>query len=195
PIYPATASLPSWKIRRAIDEVLARVPTLDDPIPDAVRTSRGLLAFDEALRWAPQPTADAQWRAALETLRFHEAFVLQVALLRERARLREAAAVPRVPKPGGLLERFDARLAFELTDDQRTVGGEIATDLAAAVPMNRLLQGEVGSGKTLVALRAMLAVADSGGQSALLAPTEVLAAQHVRSIAEALGPELSERLR
>ena len=195
PIYPATASLPSWKIRRAIDEVLESMPVLDDPIPDAVRTPRNLLTFDEALRWAHQPSEDGQWRAALETLRFHEAFVLQVALLRERAKLREAAAVPRVPKPGGLLERFDARLEFELTDDQVTVGGEVAADLAAAVPMNRLLQGEVGSGKTLVALRAMLAVADSGGQSALLAPTEVLAAQHVRSIAQVLGPELSEQLR
>src|SRR5690606_28555942 len=116
-IYPATATLPSWKIRRAIEEVLAQVletASLDDPLPDAVRTSRGLLGFGDALRLAHRPATDAEWRAALETLRFHEAFVLQAGLLREQARLRESAAVPRVPKPGGLLERFDARLAFEL---------------------------------------------------------------------------------
>ncbi|HRN29476.1 MAG TPA: ATP-dependent DNA helicase RecG [Terrimesophilobacter sp.] len=195
PIYPATASLPSWKIRRAIEHVLDAVPALEDPVPDALRTARGLVSFDEAVRLVHRPATDAEWSSAIEALRFHEAFVLQVALLRQRARLREAEAVSRVPEPGGLLERFDERLAFELTDDQRTVSEEIAADLAAPVPMNRLLQGEVGSGKTLVALRAMLAVADSGGQSALLAPTEVFAAQHVRSIAEALGHELAETVR
>lgn len=195
PIYPATASLPSWKIRRAIEHVLETVPRLDDPIPDALRTERGLVAFDEAVRLVHRPSTDAEWRAGVDALRFHEAFVLQVALLRQRARLRESVGVPRVPQPDGLLERFDARLAFELTPDQRTVGQEVARDLAEPVPMNRLLQGEVGSGKTLVALRAMLAVADSGGQSALLAPTEVLAAQHARSITEALGHELAEKVR
>ncbi|MDN2858922.1 DEAD/DEAH box helicase, partial [Campylobacter coli] len=87
------------------------------------------------------------------------------------------------------LERFDAVLPFTLTGDQAAVGREIAHDLATAEPMHRLVQGAVGAGKTLVALRAMLAVADSGGQSALLAPTEVLAAQHLRSIADMLGPD------
>ena len=90
---------------------------------------------------------------------------------------------------------FDAELPFTLTDDQRLVGDEIARDLAAPVPMNRLVQGEVGSGKTLVAVRAMLTVAESGGQSALLAPTEVLAAQHLRSIVATLGPDRAARLR
>ena len=104
------------------------------------------------------------------------------------------AAVPRVPQPGGLLERFDAVLPFTLTEDQQQVGTEIAADLAGEAPMHRLLQGEVASGKTLVALRAMLTVAESGGQSALLAPTEVLAAQHLRSIARVLGPDLSAEL-
>src|SRR5690606_28005432 len=168
PIYPATSSMPSWKIRRAIEHVLDTVPALDDPAPDALRAERPLVSSGEAVRLVHRPATDAEWRSAIEALRFHEAFVLQVALLRQRARLRESVGVPRVPTPGGLLERFDARLAFELTPDQVTVGGEIANDVAQPVPMNRLLQGEVGSGKTLVALRAMLAVADSGGQSALL---------------------------
>ena len=105
------------------------------------------------------------------------------------------SATPRVPQPGGYLQRFDAQLPFVLTGDQTTVGAEIARDLAASAPMNRLVQGEVGSGKTLVALRAMLAVADTGGQSALLAPTEVLAGQHLRSIVKTLGPELAAALR
>ncbi|HEU4807505.1 MAG TPA: ATP-dependent DNA helicase RecG, partial [Homoserinimonas sp.] len=136
-----------------------------------------------------------EWRAARKALRFQEAFVLQTALLEQRVALRAQAAVPRAPKPGGFLERFDAQLKFTLTGDQARVGEEVAVDLAAESPMNRLLQGEVGSGKTLVALRGMLAVADSGGQSALLAPTEVLAGQHLRSIARTLGPDLSAQLR
>jgi ATP-dependent DNA helicase RecG len=103
--------------------------------------------------------------------------------------------VPRVPKQGGYLERFDAQLAFTRTNDQLTVGEEIAADIAQSAPMNRLVQGEVGSGKTLVALRAMLAVADSGGQSALLAPTEVLAGQHLRSIVKTLGPDLAAAIK
>ena len=117
--------------------------------------------------------------------------MLQTALLLRRAELRAHTTTARHPSAGGLLERFDASLPFSLTADQQEVGAEIADDLEHPVPMNRLVQGEVGSGKTVVALRAMLAVADSGGQSALLAPTEVLAAQHLRSIARLLGPDLS----
>src|SRR5690606_30983648 len=133
------------------------------------------------------------WATARETLRFQEAFVLQAALLQQRQKLRSVAASPR--EPGPILAGFDETLPFTLTGDQQTVGGAIADDLRAAVPMNRLIQGEVGSGKTLVALRAMLAVAESGGQSALLAPTEVLAHQHLRSIVATLGPDLAARLR
>ncbi|MEO6116494.1 MAG: DEAD/DEAH box helicase, partial [Pseudolysinimonas sp.] len=97
--------------------------------------------------------------------------------------------------PGKISVEFEERLPFTLTNDQLAVGTEIARDLADGAPMNRLVQGEVGSGKTLVALRAMLAVADSGGQSAFLAPTEVLAGQHLRSLTSALGPDLAARLR
>ncbi|MHA6694163.1 ATP-dependent DNA helicase RecG [Homoserinimonas sp. A520] len=195
PIYPATASVASWKVQQAIGVVLDTLPKLDDPVPDAIRQERTLMAYSRAVELIHRPKKEIEWRAARKALRFQEAFVLQTALLEQRVALRAQAAVPRVPKPGGFLERFDAQLKFTLTGDQARVGEEVAADLAAESPMNRLLQGEVGSGKTLVALRGMLAVADSGGQSALLAPTEVLAGQHLRSIVRTLGPDLAAQLR
>jgi ATP-dependent DNA helicase RecG len=121
-------------------------------------------------------------------LTFDEAFLLQLLLLERRAELRALKTVARPVKSGGILEAFDKSLPWKLTPGQLDVSREIESDLAADVPMHRLLQGEVGSGKTVVALRAMLAVVDSGGQAALLAPTEVLAAQHLRTIEKLLGP-------
>ena len=193
PIYPATSTVASWQIQKAMGIVLDTLGPLDDPVPDEVRSARSLMPFARALELIHRPQVDADWGGARKALRFQEAFVLQAALLQQRARLREIAATARTSGP--LLEGFDAALPFTLTGDQRTVGEEIARDLAEPVPMNRLVQGEVGSGKTLVALRAMLAVAQSGGQSALLAPTEVLAHQHLRSIVKTLGPDLAARLR
>ncbi len=193
PIYPATSTVASWQIQKAIGVVLDTLPLIDDPVPDAVRSARGLMPFSRALQLVHQPQVDSDWGAARKALRFQEAFVLQAALLQQRQKLREIAATPR--EAGALLEGFDAALPFTLTGDQTLVGNEISRDLAEPVPMNRLIQGEVGSGKTLVALRAMLAVAQSGGQSALLAPTEVLAHQHFRSIVRTLGPDLSAKLR
>ncbi|GAA2461631.1 ATP-dependent DNA helicase RecG [Agromyces soli] len=194
PIYPATSTIASWQLAKSMALVLDGLGRVDDPLPAEVREARGLEGHRRALELIHRPSTEGDWKGARRTLRFTEAFVLQTALLQRRAALRSHAAIERRPTPGGLLERFDAALGFELTDDQHEVGREIAEDLASAAPMNRLVQGEVGSGKTLVALRAMLAVADSGGQAALLAPTEVLAAQHVRSIAKVLGPELSAEL-
>jgi ATP-dependent DNA helicase RecG len=193
PIYPATSTVASWQVQKAIGVVLDTLPPLDDPVPDAVRSARKLVPYRRALELIHRPQVDSDWGAARKALKFQEAFVLQAALLQRRARLRETAATAR--EAGALLEGFDSALPFELTGDQRVVGEQIAADLGAAVPMNRLVQGEVGSGKTLVALRAMLAVAQSGGQSALLAPTEVLAHQHLRSIVRTLGPDLAARLR
>lgn len=193
PIYPATSTVASWQLQKAIGVVLDTLPPLDDPVPDDVRRDRKLLPFARALELVHRPTVDADWGAARKALRFQEAFVLQAALLQQRQRLREIAATPRAAGP--LLEGFDSTLPFTLTGDQVDVGRQIESDLAAPVPMNRLVQGEVGSGKTLVALRAMLTVAQSGGQSALLAPTEVLAHQHLRSIVKTLGPDLAARLR
>ncbi len=195
PIYPATAAVASWQIVRFVETVLADLGALADPVPGVIRGERKLMSYSRAIELIHRPQKEIEWRAAQKALRFQEAFVLQAALLEQRAFLKMEATTARLPKPGGYLERFDARLPFSLTGDQQRVGQEIAEDIGTPAPMNRLVQGEVGSGKTLVALRAMLAVADSGGQSALLAPTEVLASQHLRSITKTLGPELSAALR
>ncbi|MCQ0023513.1 ATP-dependent DNA helicase RecG [Streptomyces somaliensis DSM 40738] len=187
PIYPATAKLESWKIAKAVDAVLPRVHEAVDPLPPALREGRGLADLPDALRAIHRPRTRADVATARERLKWDEAFVLQVALARRRHADAQLPAVPRVPVPGGILDAFDDRLPFTLTDGQRAVSKEIFDDLATDHPMHRLLQGEVGSGKTMVALRAMLAVVDAGGQAALLAPTEVLAQQHHRSITEMMG--------
>lgn len=193
PIYPATSTIASWQIGKAVQAVLADLPALEDPVPADVRSDYQLMAYGRAVELIHRPTADGDWKAARKALRFQEAFVLQSALLQQRAELRSKATPPRLP--GKLAKTFDSEMPFTLTGDQKLVGEEIAMDMAGSAPMNRLVQGEVGSGKTLVALRAMLSVADSGGQSALLAPTEVLAGQHLRSIVATLGPELAAKLR
>jgi ATP-dependent DNA helicase RecG len=193
PIYPATSTVASWQLQKAMEVVLDTLPALEDPVPAEVRAGRGLVPYAKAVELIHRPQKDSDWGAARKSLRFQEAFVLQSALLQQRALARQLPATPRVQGP--LLDDFDARLPFARTGDQERVGFEISRDLAEPHPMNRLVQGEVGSGKTLVALRAMLAVAESGGQSALLAPTEVLASQHLRSIVATLGPDLSARLR
>jgi ATP-dependent DNA helicase RecG len=125
---------------------------------------------------------------------YREAFLLQANLIQRRVNNEQSPDTSRVSATGGFLERFNAELPFTLTSGQSEVGEEIRKDLANTYPMNRLLQGEVGSGKTLVALRAMLSVADSDGQSALLAPTEVLASQHFRSIEKSLGEDLAKEV-
>lgn len=191
PIYPACAKLESWKITKCVDAVLPRAQEVIDPLPAALREGRELVPLTEALLKIHRPVTKADIEDARRRLKWDEAFVLQVALARRRHADSQLPAVPRRPTPGGLLESFDAKLPFTLTDGQRTVSKEIFDDLATDHPMHRLLQGEVGSGKTLVALRAMLAVVDSGGQAAMLAPTEVLAQQHHRSVTEMMG-ELAE---
>jgi len=172
--------------------VLADLTDVPDPLPEQLRRAEELLDARTALQHIHAPETFEQIDAARRTLRTHEAFVLQTALLQQRQAVRAMSATTR--RPGGLLDAFDSRLAFDLTPDQVAVGEQVAADLQGQWPMNRLVQGEVGSGKTLVALRAMLQVAESGGQSALIAPTEVLAAQHLRSIARMLGPHLAPEL-
>ncbi|MFE9170119.1 ATP-dependent DNA helicase RecG [Streptomyces kebangsaanensis] len=191
PIYPATAKLESWKIGKAVQTVLPSAQEAVDPLPDTLRAGRGLVALPEALLKVHRPHTKADIADAHARLKWDEAFVLQVALARRRHADTQLPAVARRPGPDGLLAAFDDRLPFTLTEGQQKVSREIFDDLATEHPMHRLLQGEVGSGKTLVALRAMLAVVDAGGQAAMLAPTEVLAQQHHRSVTEMLG-ELAE---
>jgi len=191
PIYPATAKLESWKIGKALQTVLPSAQEAVDPLPDSLRAGRGLVGLPEALLKIHRPHTKADVEDARARLKWDEAFVLQVALARRRHADAQLPAVARRPKPDGLLTAFDDRLPFTLTEGQQKVSAEIFTDLATEHPMHRLLQGEVGSGKTMVALRAMLAVVDAGGQAAMLAPTEVLAQQHHRSVTEMMG-ELAE---
>ncbi|MFG2454373.1 ATP-dependent DNA helicase RecG [Streptomyces sp. NPDC048512] len=191
PIYPATAKLESWKIAKSVQTVLPSAQEAVDPLPDSLRDGRGLVTLPEALLKIHRPHTKADVEDARARLKWDEAFVLQVALARRRHADAQLPAVARVPAPDGLLTAFDAKLPFTLTEGQQKVSKEIFDGLATEHPMHRLLQGEVGSGKTMVALRAMLAVVDAGGQAAMLAPTEVLAQQHHRSITEMMG-ELAE---
>lgn len=191
PIYPACQQMASWKIGKAVDAVLPSAGEALDPLPAALREGRALLPLPEALEKIHRPRTKADIEDARSRLKWDEAFVLQVALARRRLAETQLPAAPRPLTPGGLLDAFDAKLPFTLTDGQQKVSREIFDDLATDHPMHRLLQGEVGSGKTMVALRAMLAVVDTGGQAAMLAPTEVLAQQHHRSITEMMG-ELAE---
>ena len=192
PIYPATEALPGMKVAKVVRTVLDRLAPGDvpEPLPEAVRSAHRLVDSLTAYRWVHRPENADQWRAARRRLRHEEAFVLQAALARRRAEheaTRTAVAWP-VPGPDSLRADLDAALPFALTAGQERVGSELAAALDSTVPMQRLLQGDVGSGKTLVALRAMLQVVGGGGQAALLAPTEVLAAQHRASLGSLLGP-------
>jgi ATP-dependent DNA helicase RecG len=159
-----------------------------DYLPDQIREEHGYPTLHQALVQLHKPADLDHAEIARERLTFDEAFLLQLLLAKRKAALRSLDAVARKRVNGGLLDAFDALLPFELTAGQKEVSAEIESDLGQSHPMHRLLQGEVGSGKTIVAIRAMLAVVDSGGQAALLAPTEVLAAQHLRTIEKLLGP-------
>jgi ATP-dependent DNA helicase RecG len=188
PVYPASAKLASWKIAKSIRTILDVLDTDDDPLPLDLRSRHGLMGLAEAIRAVHVPLDSQDWRRARQRLKWDEAFYTQVVLAQRR---HAAAGLPAMPRPAeadGIKAAFDAALPFQLTAGQRAAGETIAADLACAHPMHRLLQGEVGSGKTVIAVRAMLQVVDAGGQAALLAPTEVLAQQHYRSITDMLGP-------
>ncbi|GHF79084.1 ATP-dependent DNA helicase RecG [Kitasatospora xanthocidica] len=188
PVYGASAQMPSWKLSICVETALTKhLGDVGEPLPAELRERHDLIPLPEALELIHRPRSQADRERAQSRLRWDEAFVLQVALAQRRAADSALPAKPRRAREGGLLDAFDARLPFTLTEGQRKVSAEIAADLATEHPMHRLLQGEVGSGKTLVALRAMLAVVDAGGQAVLLAPTEVLAQQHHRSIVEMMG--------
>lgn len=188
PMYPASAKLPSWKIAQCIELALGALEEVPDFLPEWIRDKYGFPTLQQALVQLHSPVDLDSAEKSRQRLTFDEALLLQLLLLTRRRELKGLDAVARPAISGGLLSAFDAALAFELTAGQRAVAKEIAEDLTQPHPMHRLLQGEVGSGKTVVALRAALTVIDNGGQAALLAPTEVLAAQHLRSIEKMLGP-------
>ncbi|WP_346844667.1 ATP-dependent DNA helicase RecG [uncultured Rothia sp.] len=189
PVYRATAKLPTDHIATAMEQILDRAPLaeLEDPIPASIRRQRKIPSLAWTYRGVHTPDSEETWRAAQHFLRYREAFILQSALARIRAARAAHATVARPFLVGGYADQLLELLPYELTDGQQKVGIDIAHDLGSQVPMNRLLQGDVGSGKTVVALRAMLQVVDNGAQAAMLAPTEVLAEQHYRSVLGILG--------
>ncbi|WP_083190778.1 ATP-dependent DNA helicase RecG [Serinicoccus hydrothermalis] len=188
PVYTATKGLSPIVHGQCLELVFHALDELPDPVPRDVRTQVGLPGLLEAYRLVHRPRAEADHRKGHWRLKFGEAFTVQAQLARVRRSSEAVPARPRVPADQGLGHQLRQRLPFELTEGQEEVLAELLADLGREVPMHRLLQGEVGSGKTVLALLAMLAVADSGGQAALLAPTEVLAAQHHRSMTQLLGP-------
>ena len=189
PVYRAPVKLPTDRISGYMAQLLEKVPLkeLEDPVPYTIRRARKVPSLEWTYRALHTPDSEDTWRAAQAQMRYREAFVLQSALARLHSVRAAHLTQPRPAVEGGLADRLLQILPYELTEGQQKVGAEIAADLSSESPMNRLLQGDVGSGKTVVALRAMLQVADAGGQSAMLAPTEVLAEQHLRSVLDILG--------
>lgn len=194
PIYPASATVTTWMIQKALSIVLDTLEPIADEVPEELLKKHKLLSINKALEKIHRPKTTSEAKSAKKTLVYREAFLLQSNLIQRRVNNELSPATSRISKGDGYLARFDSSLPFTLTAGQVEVGKELTLDLAKTYPMNRLLQGEVGSGKTLVALRAMLTTADSDGQSALLAPTEVLASQHYRSIEKSLGEELAKEV-
>jgi ATP-dependent DNA helicase RecG len=186
-LYPMAGKLRTWTIADCAALALESLAGIEDPLPKWARQAAGVVDLESAFRAVHQPTDKSLIDQGRDRLRFDEAFALQLTMAYRRADAAAHRAVPRPQRAGGLLDAFDQRLPFILTKGQVAVSEEIMADLGRTRPMQRLLQGEVGSGKTLVALRAMLTVVDSGGQAALLAPTEVLAAQHFQTITRMLG--------
>lgn len=186
PVYRQVKRMTSWGVGQAARLVVEALD-IEEPLSDEIRAVNGLPTFAQAMRLRHLPATRPDLEIARRRFAYDEALAIQIVLAERRREARTGVAVPRVAPEHGLLARFDAELPFALTGAQREAGEQIAADLASERPMNRLLQGEVGSGKTLVALRAMLSVVDAGGQCALLAPTEVLATQHHRSITAMLG--------
>ena len=187
PVYPASGKMPSWKISQCAQLAIGSLEEIQDFLPASIREKHNYPSLHQALVQLHQPADLDHAELSRERLTFDEAFLLQSLLVMRRIELKKLNSTSRKRISGGLLDAFDATLPFELTAGQLAVCKEIESDLSQPHPMHRLLQGEVGSGKTIVALRAMLAVVDSGGQAALLAPTEVLAAQHLRTIQKLLG--------
>jgi ATP-dependent DNA helicase RecG len=187
PIYPANSKVQSWDIYACVRQALDVLDPIDEPLPESFLREHNLIGEDAALRAIHTAEKAAERDAAIARLTYDEAIGLQWALAQRRfGELSEAGPVA-APMDDGLAAEMRNQMPFELTDGQKGVLQVLTAELAAKRPMNRLLQGEVGSGKTIVSVLAMLQMVDAGYQCALLAPTEVLAAQHARSISNVLG--------
>ncbi len=191
PVYPSSKSVTTWQIQTSVGVVLdafgVELASLD-PLEPTIAEQAGVCDLRTALEGIHRPTTREQIQQAHHRLAFEEAFVLQTALVERRLIAQGHRAQPRIEEGSRLRQAFDAALPFALTDGQQQVGAQISADIARDIPMQRLLQGDVGSGKTVVAVRAMLDVVADGGQAVLLAPTEVLASQHAAGIRSLLGP-------
>ncbi|OFJ54712.1 ATP-dependent DNA helicase RecG [Mycolicibacterium grossiae] len=188
PIYKATAKVQSWDLFACVRQVLAVLDPVPDPLPAEIVRRHDLMSEDAALRAVHLAENKLDRDRARERLTFDEAMGLQWALVARRNGELSVAAPPAPPQPGGIADALREQLPFDLTEGQRSVLDVLRSELSATTPMHRMLQGEVGSGKTIVALLAMAQMVDAGYQCALLAPTEVLATQHARSIRDVLGP-------
>ena len=187
PVYPAGGKMPSWKISQCVELVLDSLGEVEDYLPDEVIKEFGYPTLKGAFISIHKPESLEAADLARLRLTFDEAILLQLLLAGRRAELKELDATPRKISTDGLVSVFESKLPFKYTSGQIEVNREIESDMQQPHPMHRLLQGEVGSGKTVIALRAMLSVIESGGQAALLAPTEVLASQHFKTIEKLLG--------
>jgi len=194
-VYPSTQDLASWQIQAAIEVVLASADDVIDPIPAELLAKHGFMSKVDSLRAIHQPKDHDEILHAIQRIKYEEAFILLALMRQRKSQAKSGIAHARGGSGGALLSEFDGSLPFELTQGQREVGEEISQDLARSIPMTRLLQGDVGSGKTIVSIRAMLDVISSGGQVALLAPTEVLAVQHLESLHVFLEGVTSRKIR
>jgi ATP-dependent DNA helicase RecG len=187
PVYPATSKLPSWKVMQCVNLALESIDDLPDYLPMEIAKEFKYPSLEKAFHDIHQPPDLDSAENARQRLTFDEALLLQLLLGQRRNEILKLSTKSRTPNTPVLVAAFEAKLPFKYTVGQIEVNQEIEKDLSNKYPMHRLLQGEVGSGKTVVALRAMLSVVDSSGQAVLLAPTEVLAQQHYRTITKLLG--------
>ncbi|AIT88974.1 ATP-dependent DNA helicase RecG [Corynebacterium ulcerans] len=184
PVYPAKKAMPTWRILGAIHEILGKTPPIVDPLGDFVPDDMPTL--DQALRGVHETDCERA-EPYLNRLKYDEALSIALVMALRRADMKRRQAFPMPTSHTGLRATLLKALPFTLTEGQQQVAQEIAEDLGKNTPMSRLLQGEVGSGKTIVSLIAMLQAVDANKQCALLAPTEVLATQHAHSIRATLA--------
>lgn len=189
PVYPTTEAVAQHLVARTIRKALDQLGPLEEWVDEVTLARTGLLSFDEAVREMHAPSDDDRLAAAVRRLKFDELYTLQLGLRWRRAKLEaDRVGVDNGPVEGGLADQYVTGLPFEPTGAQWTALSELREDLSGTTPMHRLLQGDVGSGKTLVAVWAMLCAVDNGRQAAMMVPTEVLAEQHFRTLLDHLEP-------